>query len=80
MRPGWNGLDLGRALEAETAKIATTLPLGMSLAKVTDQAVNITQAVDEFMLKFAWRLASCCWSACSASAGVSASSLRRRCH
>jgi multidrug efflux pump subunit AcrB len=52
MRPGWNGLDLGRALEAETAKMATTLPLGMSLAKITDQAVNITQAVDEFMLKF----------------------------
>jgi multidrug efflux pump subunit AcrB len=52
MRPGWNGLDLGRALEAETAKMAATLPLGMSLAKITDQAVNINQAVDEFMLKF----------------------------
>ncbi|WP_088347143.1 MULTISPECIES: efflux RND transporter permease subunit [Rhodomicrobium] len=52
MQEGWNGLDLGRALEAETAKIASTLPLGISLNKITDQAVNITGAVDEFMVKF----------------------------
>ncbi|MGF6232562.1 multidrug efflux pump subunit AcrB [Inquilinus ginsengisoli] len=52
MQDGWNGLDLGRALEAETAKIAGSLPLGLSLTKVTDQAVNITESVDEFMLKF----------------------------
>jgi multidrug efflux pump subunit AcrB len=52
MREGWNGLDLGKALEAEVAAINAQMPLGMSLTKVTDQAVNIRSAVDEFMLKF----------------------------
>jgi len=52
MREGWNGLDLGKALEAETAKINEGMPLGMTLSKVTDQAVNITSSVDEFMIKF----------------------------
>ncbi|WP_343738426.1 efflux RND transporter permease subunit, partial [Achromobacter sp.] len=52
MRDEWNGLDLGSALEKEVGKINTTLPLGMSLTKVTDQAVNISAAVDEFMVKF----------------------------
>jgi len=52
MREGWNGLDLGRALEAEAAKINAEMPLGMSLSKVTDQSVNIHSAVDEFMVKF----------------------------
>jgi len=56
MQEGWNGLTLGTALEDKTAAIATTLPLGMTLAKVTDQAVNITHAVDEFMMKFAMAL------------------------
>ncbi|RMS76219.1 RND efflux transporter [Pseudomonas savastanoi] len=32
--------------------INAELPLGMSLSKVTDQAVNISSAVDEFMIKF----------------------------
>ena len=52
MREGWNGLDLGAALDAETASINEAMPLGMTLAKVTDQAVNITSSVDEFMVKF----------------------------
>lgn len=52
MRDDWNGLDLGKALEAEVSKINGALPLGMSLSKVTDQAVNISAAVDEFMVKF----------------------------
>ncbi len=52
MRDGWNGLDLGKALDAETAKINHGMPLGMSLIKVTDQSVNISSAVDEFMIKF----------------------------
>jgi multidrug efflux pump subunit AcrB len=52
MRDDWNGLDLGEALEAEVAKINAQLPLGISLTKVTDQAVNIGSAVDEFMVKF----------------------------
>lgn len=52
MRDGWNGLDLGKALDAEVASINQDIPLGMSLTKVTDQAVNISGAVDEFMIKF----------------------------
>ncbi|GFM84509.1 multidrug transporter [Pseudomonas cichorii] len=52
MREGWNGLDLGKALDAETAKINDGMPLGMTLTKVTDQSVNISSSVDEFMVKF----------------------------
>src|SRR5438876_438580 len=52
MKEGWNGLDLGKALVAEQKKISTDLPAGISFSKVTDQAVNIREAVDEFMLKF----------------------------
>lgn len=52
MRDRYNGLDLGKALEAEAAAISRELPLGMSFTKITDQAVNIAEAYDEFMLKF----------------------------
>jgi multidrug efflux pump subunit AcrB len=52
MKEGWNGLDLGKALVAEQKKISGDLPAGISFSKVTDQAVNIREAVDEFMLKF----------------------------
>ncbi|MFH0020250.1 efflux RND transporter permease subunit [Pseudomonas fluorescens] len=52
MREGWNGLDLGKALDAETLNINAEMPLGMTLSKVTDQAVNIDSAVGEFMVKF----------------------------
>jgi multidrug efflux pump subunit AcrB len=52
MRDGWNGLDLGKALDQEVGAINTGLPLGMSLSKVTDQAVNISSSVNEFMVKF----------------------------
>jgi multidrug efflux pump subunit AcrB len=52
MKDGWNGLVLGRALEAERARIAARLPAGISFSKITDQAVNIRSAVNEFMLKF----------------------------
>jgi multidrug efflux pump subunit AcrB len=52
MREGWNGLDLGKALDNEVSAIGAELPLGMTLSKVTDQAVNIDSAVDEFMVKF----------------------------
>lgn len=52
MRDGWNGLDLGKALDTEVAKINTGLPLGVSLTKVTDQSVNIKLATNEFMVKF----------------------------
>ncbi|MGZ2487346.1 multidrug efflux pump subunit AcrB [Rhizobium pisi] len=56
MQQGWNGLELGKALEERSATIAQSLPLGMTLAKVSDQAVNIHEAVGEFMLKFAMAL------------------------
>ncbi|SFN21012.1 efflux RND transporter permease subunit [Variovorax sp. OV329] len=52
MREGWNGLDLGKALDHEVAAVNAEQPLGMSLTKVTDQSVNISAAVDEFMVKF----------------------------
>ncbi|WP_163010243.1 efflux RND transporter permease subunit, partial [Pseudomonas viridiflava] len=32
MRDGWNGLDLGKALDAETASINAAMPLGMTLS------------------------------------------------
>ncbi|AXC15621.1 RND efflux transporter [Acidisarcina polymorpha] len=57
MKEAWNGLDLGKALEAEQKKISTELPAGMVFSKVTDQAVNIREAYDEFMLKFCVALA-----------------------
>ncbi|MDG3444219.1 efflux RND transporter permease subunit [Nitrospirillum amazonense] len=52
MQDGWNGLELGKALDAEEKKIAAELPVGLTLSKVSDQAVNIHEAVGEFMLKF----------------------------
>jgi multidrug efflux pump subunit AcrB len=57
MREAWNGLDLGKALEAEADRINAEMPIGMSLSKVTDQSVNIRAAVDEFMVKFLVALA-----------------------
>jgi multidrug efflux pump subunit AcrB len=57
MREGWNGLDLGKSLKAEIAKITDELPLGMSLTPVTDQSVNIASAVDQFMHTFLEALA-----------------------
>lgn len=56
MQEGWNGLDLGAALEDKRAQLVQSLPLGMTLDKVSDQAVNIQSAVGEFMLKFAMAL------------------------
>ncbi|MBB6252035.1 efflux RND transporter permease subunit [Nitrospirillum iridis] len=52
MQDGWNGLELGKALDNEEKKIAAELPVGLTLSKVSDQAVNIHESVDEFMLKF----------------------------
>ena len=57
MREGWNGLDLGKSLQAEVHAIASELPLGMSFAQVTDQSANITEAVDQFMRTFLEALA-----------------------
>jgi multidrug efflux pump subunit AcrB len=52
MKEGWNALDLGKALDAEERRIAAELPAGLSFAKISDQAVNVEEAVDEFMIKF----------------------------
>ena len=52
MKEGWNALDLGKALDAEERKIATELPAGLSFTKISDQAVNVEEAVGEFMIKF----------------------------
>src|SRR5438045_6953428 len=57
MREGWNGLELGKSLQAEVHAIASELPLGMSFAQVTDQSANITEAVDQFMHTFLEALA-----------------------
>jgi multidrug efflux pump subunit AcrB len=52
MKEGWNGLVLGKALEREAKAITKSLPAGLVFSKITDQAVNIDEAVGEFMLKF----------------------------
>lgn len=52
MKDRYNGLLLGKDLEKEARAISAEMPLGMSFTKVTDQSVNITEAYDEFMLKF----------------------------
>ncbi|MET0361344.1 MAG: efflux RND transporter permease subunit [Sphingobium sp.] len=52
MKERYNGLQLGADLETEASAITAEMPLGLSFTKVTDQAVNITEAYDEFMLKF----------------------------
>jgi multidrug efflux pump subunit AcrB len=57
MRPGWNGLELGKSLQAEVSRIGGDLPAGMSLTRVTDQSVNIASAVDQFMHTFLEALA-----------------------
>ncbi|HEY0181601.1 MAG TPA: efflux RND transporter permease subunit, partial [Rhodopila sp.] len=52
MQDGWNGLALGKSLDEAEKTLGADLPAGVTLAKITDQAVNIRDAVDEFMLKF----------------------------
>jgi multidrug efflux pump subunit AcrB len=52
MKDRYNGLQLGKSLDKEAKAISEEMPLGMSFTKVTDQSVNITEAYDEFMLKF----------------------------
>lgn len=52
MKDRYNGLQLGKSLEKEAKAISAEMPLGMSFTKVTDQSVNITEAYNEFMLKF----------------------------
>lgn len=52
MKEGYNGLSLGQALDEKITAINADLPLGMTLDKVSDQALNISSSVNEFMMKF----------------------------
>jgi multidrug efflux pump subunit AcrB len=52
MQDQFNGLDLGKALEAEQRKLQKALPVGFTFEKVIDQADVIRNAVDEFQIKF----------------------------
>jgi multidrug efflux pump subunit AcrB len=52
MKERYNGLQLGADLGKEAGAIRAGMPLGLSFDKITDQAVNIDEAYNEFMLKF----------------------------
>ncbi|MGU3467695.1 efflux RND transporter permease subunit [Methylobacterium sp. C33D] len=52
MKPGFNGLSLGEALNAEEVAIHRDLPTGITFSKITDQAKVIDDAIHEFMVKF----------------------------
>lgn len=52
MKERWNGLDLGAALAKAETTLGADLPVGVTISKVTDQAVNIEEAIGEFTLKF----------------------------
>ena len=49
MRDGGDILVLGKALEAEFARLQETLPLGMELRKVSDQPAAVKESVGEFV-------------------------------
>ncbi len=52
MKPGFNGLSLGEALNEEEVAIHHDLPVGVTFTKITDQAKVIDEAIHEFMVKF----------------------------
>jgi multidrug efflux pump subunit AcrB len=52
MKPGFNGLALGKALAEKSASLQRTLPVGMRYTQVSDQSKVIAEAIDEFMIKF----------------------------
>jgi multidrug efflux pump len=49
MKPGGDILRLGDALETEFARLQETLPVGMSLRKVSDQPKAVRDSVGEFV-------------------------------
>jgi len=57
MKKGYNGLTLGKLLNAEETEIGKELPVGIVLSKVSDQSYVIAEAFNEFMLKFVVALA-----------------------
>jgi multidrug efflux pump subunit AcrB len=52
MRAGWNGVDLGKALDVEEKRIQSELPLGVSFTEIVNQKTHIVEAFNEFMVKF----------------------------
>lgn len=52
MKEDWNGLTLGKSLDAEEALLNASLPAGVTLTKDINQAAVISAAIHEFMLKF----------------------------
>jgi len=52
MKDAFNGLDFGRSLEKEQARLQANMPLGMTFSKVVDQSEVVKHAVDEFQAKF----------------------------
>ncbi len=52
MAPRYNGLTLGKALDAEEQTLRTQMPQGLTITKIANQANAIHHAVDEFMIKF----------------------------
>ena len=57
MKAGGDILVLGAALDKEFARLQKTLPLGMELAKVSDQPVAVKRGVGEFLRALAEALA-----------------------
>ncbi|MCX7562159.1 efflux RND transporter permease subunit [Xanthomonadaceae bacterium XH05] len=49
MREGGDILKLGKALDAELARLQQTLPVGMQLRKVSDQPAAVRSSVGEFV-------------------------------
>lgn len=50
MKDGGDILVLGKALDAEFARLQATLPLGMELQKVSDQPTSVKRGVNEFVV------------------------------
>ncbi|MGL4438865.1 MAG: efflux RND transporter permease subunit [Bosea sp. (in: a-proteobacteria)] len=53
MRTNANGLALGKALSSALEEVRATLPLGIEINQINDQAAVIDEAVSEFLQKFA---------------------------
>jgi multidrug efflux pump len=49
MKPGGDILKLGQALDAETARLQKTLPVGMQLGRVADQPQAVRESIGEFV-------------------------------
>lgn len=49
MKPGGDILKLGEALDAETARLEKTLPVGLELHRVADQPAAVRDSVGEFV-------------------------------